>query len=176
MDIRECWERCREFHGHTCKGLLIGFMASLYAIRLLGLKEHDDEDVVCISECDSCSVDAIQVMLGCTVGRGSLLFHMTGKSAFSFYQRSTGRSVRLVLSGKVADIGDMDIEEYLTINDPESLFSVKETAIPLPERARFFDSYVCEGCGEVTGANWIHIQDGHKLCPDCYVRYDRFNV
>ena len=45
MDIKGCWERCREFHGHTCKGLLIGFMASLYAIRLLGLKEHDDEDV-----------------------------------------------------------------------------------------------------------------------------------
>ena len=176
MDIKGCWERCREFHGHTCKGLLIGFMASLYAIRLLGLKEHDDEDVVCISECDSCSVDAIQVMLGCTVGRGSLLFHMTGKSAFSFYQRSTGRSVRLVLTGGIADFDGISMDEYVRRYDPSGLFTVKETAIPLPERARFFDSYACEGCGEVTGSNWIHIQDGHKLCPDCYVRYDRFNV
>ena len=176
MDMNEAWERCVRFHGHSCKGLLIGFMAALYASRLLETDGDDDEGVVCISECDSCSVDAIQVMLGCTVGRGNLLFHMTGKSAFSFYQRSTGRSVRLVLSGKVADIDDMDIERYVGLNDPSSLFSVKQTTIPLPERARFFDSYVCEGCGETTGSNWIHIQDGHKLCPDCYVRYDRFNV
>ena len=46
----------------------------------------------------------------------------------------------------------------------------------LPEKARLFDSYVCECCGESTGANWIRLAGGKKLCLDCYETYDRFNV
>ena len=176
MDMNEKWQRCMGFHGHACKGLLSGFMAALYASRLLGLGFSEDEEVVCISECDACSVDAIQVMLGCTIGKGNLLFHMTGKTAFSFYRRDTGESIRLVLTGSIPDFEGMDMNEYCRINDPASLFTAKATVIPLPERARIFDSYICEGCGEKTGAAWIHIQEGRRLCPDCAVKYDRFRV
>jgi formylmethanofuran dehydrogenase subunit E len=65
-------------------------------MELLDLEFSEDEEVVCIVENDSCSVDAIQSVLGCTVGKGNLLFHMRGKQAFSFYNRNTGKSVRLV--------------------------------------------------------------------------------
>ena len=91
-DVETLWKKCREFHGHACKGLLTGFLASLYASELLGLKRQEDEGVVCISENDACGVDAVQVVLGCTLGRGSLLFHMTGKAAYSFYDRAGGCS------------------------------------------------------------------------------------
>jgi formylmethanofuran dehydrogenase subunit E len=56
------------------------------------------------------------------------------------------------------------------------MFDVKEAYIELPERARQFDSYVCENCGETAGANWIRVQDGKKLCLDCCVKYNRFCV
>ena len=46
----------------------------------------------------------------------------------------------------------------------------------LPEPARIFESYVCECCGETTGANWIRIQDGKKLCIDCAASYNRLEV
>ena len=95
-DKNEMWERAVRFHGHICPGLMIGFSASLYAMELLDLEFSEDEEVVCIVENDSCSVDAIQSVLGCTVGKGNLLFHMRGKQAFSFYNRNTGKSVRLV--------------------------------------------------------------------------------
>ena len=78
------WERCVAFHGHECGGLTIGYKAAQYAAKLLELKFSADEQVVCIAENDACGVDAIQVMLGCSVGKGNLLFHMTGKQAFSF--------------------------------------------------------------------------------------------
>ena len=100
----------------------------------------------------------------------------TGKTAFSFYRRDTGESIRLVLTGSIPDFEGMDMNEYCRINDPASLFTAKATVIPLPERARIFDSYICESCGEKTGAAWIHIQDGRRLCPDCAVKYDRFRV
>ena len=176
MEINELWKRCRDFHGHECKGLLAGFLASLYASQLLGIEFSEDEEIACISECDACPVDAVQAVLGCTVGKGNLLFHMTGKIAFSFYDRKTGKSARLLLTGQIPDFEGIMMEEYCRMNPPSKLFTVKDTAIPLPERARIFDSYICEGCGEKTGANWIHMQNGKKLCPDCAMKYDRFRV
>ena len=81
------WEKCVEFHGHSCGGLRIGYRAAQYAMELLNIGFSDNEQVVCISENDACGVDAIQVMLGCSIGKGNLLFHMTGKQAIELVQK-----------------------------------------------------------------------------------------
>ena len=94
---KELWNRCAAFHGHVCGGLTIGYKASLLAMELLEMTFSKDEQIVCIAENDTCSVDAIQVMLGCSIGKGNLLFHMTGKQAFTFFNRLNGKSVRLLL-------------------------------------------------------------------------------
>lgn len=179
------WEKCVAFHGHECGGLTIGFKAALYAIELLNLApgDHkrgtcisDDEQIVCIAENDACGVDAVQVILGCSIGKGNLLFHLRGKQAFSFYNRSTAESVRLVLKKKPDDITRENSFAYYQSCDPKDMFDVKETKIALPEPAQIFDSYVCDCCGETTGANWIRLQSGKKLCLDCHSPYSRFDV
>ena len=170
------WNDCVAFHGHECGGLTIGYKASLYAAQLLELEFSDDEQVVCISENDACGVDAVQVMLGCSIGKGNLLFHMRGKQAFSFYNRKTGKSVRLVLKPKPEGMTKAESFAYYQGCQPEEMFLVKETTIRLPEAARLFDSYVCDHCGETTGANWIRLAGDKKLCLDCYETYDRFSV
>ena len=169
------WQDCVAFHGHECGGLTIGYKASLYAIDLLNLEFSQDEQVVCITENDACGVDAIQVMLGCSVGKGNLLFHIRGKSAYSFYNRKTGKSVRLVLRPK-AGLSREESFAYYQGCLPEEMFEVKETTIRLPEKAKLFDSYTCDCCGEVTGANWIRLAGERKLCLDCYDSYNRFEV
>ena len=170
------WNDCVAFHGHECGGLTIGYKASLYAIDLLGLEFSDDEQVVCITENDACGVDAIQVMLGCSIGKGNLLFHLRGKSAYSFYNRKTGKAVRLVLKPKPEGMTKEESFAYYQSCKPEEVFLVKETALSLPEKARLFDSYTCDCCGEVTGANWIRLQGDKKLCLDCYETYNRFDI
>lgn len=176
VDAKALWEKTLAFHGHACGGLTIGYKAALYAIELLDLSFSEDEQIVCISENDACGVDAIQAILGCSIGKGNLLFHMTGKQAFSFYNRKTGKSVRLVLNEKPAEITREQSFAYYQACEPKNMFTVKETRIELPEQARLFDSYVCECCGEKAGANWIRIAEGKKLCIDCYSSYDRFRV
>jgi len=173
---KKLWEQCVKFHGHECGGLTIGFKAALYAMELLELKFSDDEEIVCISENDACGVDAIQVILGCSVGKGNLLFHMSGKQAFSFYNRKTGKSVRLVLKQKPQGITREQSMTYFQALEPENMFDKKETTIQIPESARIFDSYKCDKCGEMTGANWIHLSGDKKLCSDCYKIYNRFSV
>ena len=134
-----------------------------------------DEQIVCVTENDACGVDAIQALLGCSVGKGNLLFHMRGKSAYSFYNRKTGKSVRLVLKPREG-MTKAESFDYYQGCKPEEMFEVKETTIRLPEQARIFHSYVCDCCGEVTGANWIRLAGEQKLCLDCYESYDRFDV
>lgn len=170
------WEKCVAFHGHECGGLTIGYKATQYATELLELTFSDDEQVVCISESDACCVDAIQVMLGCSVGKGNLLFRMRGKSAWSFYNRKTGRSVRLVLRQRPEGMTKEEAFRYYQSCEPKDMFQVKEATIALPERARIFHSYTCDCCGETAGANWIRLSGDKKLCLDCYESYNRFDV
>lgn len=42
------------------------------------------------------------------------------------------------------------------------------------EKCVAFHGHECGG--EMTGANWIRISDGKKICLDCYKTYDRFQV
>ena len=173
---KELWEQCAKFHGHVCGGLTIGYKAALYAMELLELGFSEDEEVVCISENDACGVDAIQVVLGCSIGKGNLLFHMRGKQAFSFYNRKTGKSVRLVLRERPDFASKEESLAYLQEREPEELFDVKPTVCRIPERARLFRSFPCDCCGEMTAEHMMRLQDGKKLCLDCWKEYDRFRV
>ncbi len=176
MNEKQLWEKCAAFHGHECGGLTIGYKAALLAIKELGITFSIDEEIVCICENDACGVDAIQVILSCTAGKGNLLFHMTGKSAYSFYDRKSGKSIRLLLKAAPEGMTREKSFDYYQSLAPEDMFEVMPARISLPEKARMFDSYICECCGEKAGANWIRIQGGKKLCLDCATSYDRFKV
>ena len=117
------WETCVQFHGHTCGGLTIGYKAACYAAELLELSFSGDEQVVCIAENDACGVDAIQALLGCSIGKGNLLFHMRGKQAFSFYNRATGKSVRLVLRPRPEGMTREESFAYYQAQEPADLFA-----------------------------------------------------
>ena len=173
----EYWDKAAEFHGHKCPGLAIGFKAVEGAIDQLGLSADAfpaiDEELVCVTENDACCVDAIQVLLSCTYGKSNLIPRLRGKMAFSFYSRTTGKSVRLILKPHLGD--DMDREGYMNymVNAPyEELFDVKQAA-PLPECARLFNSQDCSVCGESTAEYGLRIQNGKPVCLDCYDAYQR---
>ncbi|MEG1857531.1 MAG: FmdE family protein [Pseudoflavonifractor sp.] len=168
------WEKCVAFHGHACPGLAIGYRASEQAMEQLGLTGPSaDEELVCITENDACGVDAVQVITSCTMGKGNLLYHGTGKMAFSFYCRNSGRSVRLVLKPLPETMDRAAKQQYILTAPPEAVFWIKPTVIPLPERARHFGNLICAVCGEPVPEHKIRLQDGKPLCPDCYAPYER---
>lgn len=166
------WNQAVAFHGHACGGLAVGYHAALYAMELLELEPSEDEEVVCIAENDACGVDAIQAILGCTLGKGNLLLALRGKQAFNFYERKTGKSVRLVLQYP-ENLSKEEKLELLYQGDYHDFFMVKETEFPLPEPARIFKSETCSKCGERTAENYLHLEKGKLLCESCYVSYRR---
>jgi formylmethanofuran dehydrogenase subunit E len=74
------------FHGHTCPGLALGYRVALCALNQLGDRSADEE-LVAIVENNSCAVDAIQVVTGCTFGKGNLIFKDYGKQVYTFLRR-----------------------------------------------------------------------------------------
>lgn len=167
-------EKCVKFHGHSCPGLLIGVNAAMYALDIFGEQFSADEELVCISENDACGVDAIQVILGCSVGKGNLLFKLHGKQAFSFYDRKSGKSVRLVLK-PFGHLSMKERTEYLNSTNYRDLFDVKEAG-PLPAKAIIFKSVCCEECGEECAEYFTRNQKGKTVCLDCFRKYTRFIV
>jgi len=85
------FDECVRFHGHACPGLATGYRVATAAMRTLGVSRPNDEELVCIAETDACGVDAVQVVTGCTAGKGNLIIEDYGKHAFSFFSRIVGR-------------------------------------------------------------------------------------
>ncbi len=179
------------FHGHICPGLAIGYRIAKYA------KEHyprsEDEELVCIAENKSCSVDAIQSLLGCTAGKGNLLCRDYGKQAFTFYSRDKNKALRIYFRGgifkemdelrqkmargdlssaeqeKMAAFRSQAIEKILSARD-EDILSAEEVEIPPPEKARIYPSRKCEECGEDFMEILGRTAGGKVLCKGCFER------
>jgi formylmethanofuran dehydrogenase subunit E len=191
-------EQVRAFHGHLCPGLTIGVRAAQIALREIG-PHAADEEVVAIVETDMCAVDAIQLLTGCTFGKGNLIHRDYGKNAYTFIRRSDGRAIRIisrpdgwppesperqVLGAKVRagtattaeqrryqELHEERALAVLTIPE-EQLFTVQEVETPAPHPARVHTSLPCEACGETTMETRIRRFEGRNLCIPCFQQVD----
>lgn len=170
---KELWEKAVAFHGHQCPGLAIGVRACEIAMEKLGLGVSDDESVVCVTENDACGVDGVQAILSCTFGKGNLLYRDTGKQAFSFFERKSGKKIRIVLKPLMGEMSRPERQAFILNSPAEEVFSFGEPAFELPETARIFTSIICEVCGEGAPEHKIRIQNGKKVCLDCFKSYNR---
>lgn len=186
--------RVIDFHGHSCPGLAIGIRAAEIGLVEVG-RSSQDEEVVAVVETDMCGVDAIQVLMGCTFGKGNLIHLDYGKNAFSFFRRSDGKGIRVVtrpdvfnrpeeemvrlrgkmdregLSGeekaRLKELTAAKIKEIMEA-DLETLFDVTEVSGPIPGKARILDGLLCDACGERTMESRIRRLMGQNLCPPCF--------
>ena len=190
---REDFKRCLEFHGHLCPGVSIGYRAARAAMDRLAAQRAEDEEVVAVVETDACSADAIQVLTGCTFGKGNFIYRDYGKMVLTLLSRQTGKGVRvamkpgafapdpehLALIGKVTR-GEADAAErerfdqrhrqrsHEILEMPvEALFKIESVVLELPPKARIAASEPCARCGEPTMATKMEERAGQKLCRDC---------
>ncbi|MEA3325671.1 MAG: FmdE family protein, partial [Euryarchaeota archaeon] len=178
---------------HQCPGLAMGLRVSLVALRELG-KPAKDEEMVAIVENNSCGVDAIQVLTGCTFGKGNLIFKDYGKYVYTFINRETQRALRISVKEEavITDKRHLDlfakvkegtatpaeIEEFkrLHIEKSNALLDLPEadllsieavTPEPLP-MAHIHESICCDRCGEPVMETRIRLLDGAPHCIPCF--------
>jgi formylmethanofuran dehydrogenase subunit E len=177
LEIPDDLQRVVDFHGHLCPGLVIGYRAAKEAMRDMGLKRAYDEELVCVVENNSCSVDAVQYLTGCTFGKGNLIFNDYGKQVFSFARRrSPEKALRVSLkAGAIPSAGgDMDplqrrekALEILLSAPTGEIFYVDEVDFAMPEEARIEASIQCDNCGEPTMQSRLIEANGRLLCIPC---------
>lgn len=77
------WEKAVEFHGHECMGPAFGYRAAKAALKALGSRRAPDEELMSVVETDACGADALQVLTGCTLGKGNFVFCDYAKHFFT---------------------------------------------------------------------------------------------
>ncbi|MGI5986053.1 MAG: FmdE family protein [Oscillospiraceae bacterium] len=172
---QELWKKCVEFHGHECPGLAIGFRACEAAMEIMDmpLLHSENEELVCVTENDACGLDAVQVITGCTMGKGNLIYRPTGKMGFSFFCRDSGKKIRVVMKPDNKDIPWDEYQDYILNAPLDAVFFIKEPHYGVPEHAHIFKNETCEICGEPASEHKIRLQSGKKVCLDCFETYDR---
>lgn len=186
------FRQCIEFHGHICPGLAIGYAAVKAARNVLQLTSSEDEEIVAIVENDLCAVDAVQKLLGCTFGKGNLVFRDWGKQVYTFFDRNSGKAVRVALKGEMPfrsgmkgirqkiDSGNAtqeEIQEFkemrnrsidmLITSDPVRIFEIKEIDVPAPPEASIVETRACSVCGEHTMLSRMVKRGNDLICKQC---------
>lgn len=181
-----------QFHGRICPGLLMGVRAAELAREQLGVNQGQDEELMAIVETNSCEVDAIQAILGCTLGKGNLILKDYGKSVYTIAGRDNNRAVRI--AQKHSDRPDPDFVRYNELNNKthltdeediekenlvgvifekimstpvDEIFSWQEVSVDFPAKAVIYPTVQCEVCGEgVMESRAIKTERGY-ICPCC---------
>ena len=193
LDIPEDLARCVAFHGHICPGLIYGYLVAKEAMKLMNLERATDEEIVAICDNDSCAVDALQVLLGTSTGKGNLIIRDFGKNAYTVLSRSGQKSYRFVrkvryeYQGKEKSTFDRldaatakgmaseDDRRYMKLLKVEDLlgryfdeiFTTTEIPFDEPLYAPLERSEPCAICGEMTMASkMVGVNDG-RVCIPC---------
>lgn len=184
----QAWAAVVAFHGHACPGLALGCRLAMAGLNALHLDASfcdkaqaatpyfrspfsPDEELVCVAETDACGLDAFQVLLGCTMGKGNLILKPRGKNAFTLYHRPTGQAVRLLWTDSFNADQPMSREERIAhfLSGPaEQLYTVTPSAWAPPSRAVISASLICSVCGEPTAEFAVRRLGGQYFCRDCF--------
>jgi formylmethanofuran dehydrogenase subunit E len=187
------FKRCERFHGHLCPGLALGYRSARLALDHLSAARAADEEVVAVVETDACSADAVQVLTGCTFGKGNFIYKDYGKMALTLFSRETGQGVRVVLradalqpdeehqalmqkriAGTATEVENKRFQELhhqrtreVLEMPADRLFAIAPVETELPARARIEPSQACVRCGEPTMPSKMETLDGERLCRGC---------
>jgi formylmethanofuran dehydrogenase subunit E len=183
------------FHGHSCPGLALGYRVARKALREMKRETiSEDEELVAIVENNSCAVDAIQVIIGCTFGKGNLIFRDYGKQVYTFLRRPSGEAVRISIDfaapqetedekemWKRYSQGDRSAEVLKAVYNrkakktkaildasEDELLKVIRVSVPLPPEAKLYQSITCAVCGEKVAEPRARLKDGKTVCIPCF--------
>jgi formylmethanofuran dehydrogenase subunit E len=194
FQLPEDLKKCIEFHGHLCPGLIYGYMISKKAMDLLELDRSRDEEVVAISENDSCAVDALQILLGTSIGKGNLILKEYGKNVYTILNRKNKGAYRFsrkkhyqyqgqfkdefirldaAISSGTATEEDKRRHKMLKSEDLlqspfDDVFSTAKVDCVMPPYAPLARSKACATCGEMTmSTKMIETEKGEYICIPC---------
>jgi formylmethanofuran dehydrogenase subunit E len=196
VNPQEWLEFGQKFHGHKCPAMPNGLRVAAAAMNKLGVERTGDSAIHAFLElgdkhCATCFADGVQVITGCTLGKGNIEKTHKGKWGLTLVDKKTNRAVRVtpkaeamlankktefftkyrmvgVAPTKVPD----DVVEPLVkkvMSAPEEMMMTVSDVFDYvwPKENHSFDGFVCEECGEMVVEKYGRIKGDKKVCIDC---------
>jgi formylmethanofuran dehydrogenase subunit E len=197
IDPKEFLAAGQLLHGHKCPAMPLGLRAGAAALNALGVERAQDGQLEAILElgdahCAHCFADGVQMITGCTFGKGNIRKLGYGKFGLTLVDRATGRRVRVVpkaeaqaasrqtpffldyrMKGIPASQVPTEVVEPLiqnVMNAPvEKILKVGEVeqgpvVLKAPEQ---FSAFVCERCGDMVIESYGRVSGDRKVCIPC---------
>jgi len=197
ITANDYFEAGLKLHGHKCPAMPMGLRIGAAAMNKLGVERSKDGQLVALIEigdnhCATCFADGVQMITGCTFGKGNIVKRHWGKWGVTLVERKTGRAVRVAprAEAMLANKETSFFKEYREKGIPAS--EVPEDVIApliegvmkapddklmnigeifthkLPQHPHSFASFVCDGCHEMVVEGYGRPKGGEKLCQPCY--------
>lgn len=199
MIDKELLETGQKFHGHKCPAMPMGLRAGEAAMKALGAERATDGQLLTLIEigddhCATCFADGVQLITGCTFGKGNIKKLDYGKWGVTLVDKKRQKAVRVVpraeamqankateffqsyrMKGVPASQVPTEVVQPLiekVLNAPEEmLLKVSDVFdYPYTEAKPSFDSFVCQACGEMVVERYGRLKGDKKVCIPCAER------
>ncbi len=186
----------QQFHGHKCPAMPMGLRVGAAAMNALGVNRAADGQLLAIidlgdNHCATCFADGVQVITGCTFGKGNIRKTNKGKWAVTLIDKKRGRGVRVTPKAEamLANKQSPFFKEYrekgvpASVVPPHVVDPLVEKVMGAPDEMilnisevfahehkdprHSFDGFVCEECGEMVVTQYGRIKGDKKVCIDC---------
>lgn len=183
-------------HGHKCPAMPLGLRVGAAAMNKLGVERARDGQLMALVElgedhCATCFADGVQVITGCTFGKGNIRKLNYGKWGVTLIEKRSGRAVRVspraeamaankqsdffkkyrergVPASQVpAEAVDPLVERVMSTPEDRLLTIGEVFAYPWTDSPHSFDSFVCEVCGEMTAEIYGRVLGDKRVCIPC---------
>ncbi|HEB61484.1 MAG TPA: tRNA CCA-pyrophosphorylase [Phycisphaeraceae bacterium] len=196
INPEDYFEAAITLHGHRCPAMPLGLRVGAAALNKLGAERAKDGQLVALVEIGSghfatCFADGIQMVTGCTLGKGNIKKLHYGKWGLTLIEKATGRAVRVTPKAEVfvkstksdffvkyrskgipasevpEEISRPMVEHVLNAADEELLTVSEVFSYNWQDPPHCFDKFICEECGEMVVETYGRFHDGRHLCIPC---------
>jgi len=196
IEPKDYYEAGMVLHGHKCPAMPMGLRAGAAALNVLGVERAHDGQLLALVEigadhCATCFADGVQMITGCTFGKGNIRKLHYGKWGLTLIDKKSGRAVRVapraetmqanrssefftryrekgVPASAVPDEIVAPLVERVMGAPVDQLFNVGEVfEHPWQDPPHSFAGFVCERCGEMTAEAYGRLLDGRRVCIPC---------
>lgn len=196
IDAKEFLKAGQHLHGHKCPAMPMGLRVGAAAMNALAVARAKDKDLVAILElgedhCAHCFGDGVQMITGCTFGKGNLRTLPYGKFGVTLVERATGRAVRVVPraaaqakmkespffqefrakgvpASKVPDeVVEPMIQQVMSAPQDQILSVGPEFRTEIARKGETFATRACDACGEMVVDKYLRVAGDKRVCIPC---------
>ncbi len=193
---REYLETGFKLHGHKCPAMPLGLRVGAAAMNALGVERSTDGQLIALVElgdehCSHCFADGVQVVTGCTFGKGNIHQLGYGKFGLTLIDVAHKRAVRVVPKAEVqvatkkteffknyrekgvpaskvpANVVEPLIEKVMDESEEQIMTISPIFDYEVEKGKESFASFVCEQCGDMVVEKYGRVYDGLKVCIPC---------